>query len=108
MLELLQTTETPTLVGGDFNSGPRSRFSRRARNVADDAWELAGEGPGATWPNGVFTLPPLRLDHLWMTRELTVTTIRLGEGRSSDHRPLHARIAARAGGRLCGGPPQPR
>lgn len=97
----------PFLMGGDFNSHGLSAFVRQMRGVMDDAWDLAGSGPGHTWPNGVFTLPPLRLDHLYLSRDLTVTGIRIGVGANSDHRPLIATIAPRAGGRLCSdGPPE--
>lgn len=101
ILELMRSSPSPALYGGDFNSVARSGFSRKARRIVDDAWELAGSGPGHTWPNGVFTLPPLRLDHLWMSRDLTVTEIRRGTGHASDHRPLIATLAPRVGGRLC-------
>ena len=101
ILGLMESSPSPALFGGDFNSASRSGFSRKARRLVDDAWELAGSGPGYSWPNGVFHLPPLRLDHLWMSRDLTVTDIRLGVGAHSDHRPLVAHLAPRAGGRLC-------
>ena len=76
-------------------------FARQMRKNFDDAWDLAGHGVGWTWPNGVFHLPPLRLDHLFMSRDLTVTEIHVGTGANSDHRPLIAEIAPRQGGRLC-------
>lgn len=91
----------PFLMGGDFNSHGLSAFVRHMHGVLDDAWDLAGRGPGQTWPNGVFFLPPLRLDHLYLSRDLTVTSIRIGTGAHSDHRPLIAEIAPREGGRLC-------
>ena len=91
----------PFMMGGDFNASSLSAFVRHMHGVLDDAWELAGRGPGHTWPNGVFFLPPLRLDHLYLSRDLTVTQIRVGTGAHSDHRPLIAEIAPRAGGRLC-------
>ena len=43
---------------------PARTFVTMPSRLVDDAWELAGSGPGYSWPNGVFHLPPLRLDHL--------------------------------------------
>ena len=101
ILDMMRESPGPALYGGDFNSVARSGFSRKARRLVDDAWEMAGSGPGHTWPNGLFMLPPLRLDHLWMSADLTVTEIRIGVGHGSDHRPLIATLAPRVGGQLC-------
>lgn len=101
LLDAAREQTGPFLMGGDFNSPGMSRFVRQMRDVMDDAWDLAGEGPGHTWPNGVFPLPPLRLDHLYLSRDLTVSEISIGVGAGSDHRPLLATLAPRAGGRLC-------
>lgn len=99
--DALLLTDTPLLLGGDLNSPGFSPFSRAIQRKYDDAWDLAGDGPGATWPNGVFFLPPLRLDHLYLSRDLTVTEITRGTGAHSDHRPLLATVAPRVGGELC-------
>lgn len=101
LLDAAREQTGPFLMGGDFNSHGLSRFVRDMRDVMDDAWELAGQGPGDTWPNGVFKLPSLRLDHLYLSKDLTVTEIRLGTGANSDHRPLIATVAPREGGALC-------
>jgi len=84
------------LVAGDFNATGHSRLARRIRPLAHDAWELAGNGPGATFPNGLFPLPPLRLDHIYLSKDLTVTDVRVGVGAGSDHRPLLATVARAA------------
>jgi len=83
------------VVGGDLNASPYSRFFVDIADVADDAWDLAGRGFGFTWPNGVFPLPPSRLDHLIVSRDLTVMAIAVGRGEGSDHRPLRVEVAAR-------------
>ena len=80
--------ERPFVVTGDFNSTPYSRFARQMKPRAEDAWDLAGWGHGHTAPNGVFPIPPIRLDHVYVSRGLTVTDVALGEGVGSDHRPL--------------------
>lgn len=99
--ELAAGFEGALLLGGDFNATAHGRFSRDMRRGFDDAWEIAGRGPGWTWPNGLFPVPPMRLDHLFLSPDLTITEIRLGEGAGSDHRPILATLAPRAGGALC-------
>lgn len=83
------------VLGGDLNASPYSRFFRDIDGAADDAWDLAGQGFGFTWPNGLFPLPSARLDHVVVSRDLTVTSIVVGTGAGSDHRPLRVEVAAR-------------
>ncbi|GAA5534721.1 endonuclease/exonuclease/phosphatase family protein [Deinococcus aluminii] len=73
----------PRLLGGDLNTPPRGPAYRQLRQAfGPDAFDLAGRGPGWTFP-GLF----LRIDHV-MTRELTPTRARVLAGAGSDHRPL--------------------
>ena len=83
------------IVAGDFNSTPDSVFAARMRRLSDDAWEAAGSGFGFTWPNGMFTLPPMRLDHVFVSPDLSVLRATLGVGLGSDHRPIIADVARR-------------
>jgi len=86
------------IVAGDFNSTPDSDFATRMRDLADDAWEAGGRGFGSgfTWPNGMFPVPPIRLDHVFVSRDLGVLATRVGTGAGSDHRPVVADVARRA------------
>jgi len=97
--DILQWVDTredrPFVVTGDFNSTPYSRFDRLMGARADDAWNLAGRGYGHTATNGVFPIPPIRLDHVYLSRDLTVEAITMGEGVGSDHRPLIVDLAMR-------------
>lgn len=87
------------VVTGDLNATPTSRFAGRVRGwpwapgPAADAWELVGGGFGFTWPNGVFPLPAARMDHVYLSHDLTIGTIEVGRGAGSDHRPLRVTIA---------------
>jgi endonuclease/exonuclease/phosphatase (EEP) superfamily protein YafD len=83
------------IIAGDFNATPDSRFVARMRGLADDAWETAGSGFGFTWPNGMFPLPPMRLDHVFVSRDLGVLRVAVGVGEGSDHRPIVADVARR-------------
>jgi endonuclease/exonuclease/phosphatase (EEP) superfamily protein YafD len=83
------------IVAGDFNATPDSYFAARMRAVSDDAWEAAGSGFGFTWPNGMFRIPPMRLDHVFVSRDLDVLTAAVGRGAGSDHRPISAEVTRR-------------
>ena len=85
----------PFLLAGDFNATSDSKFADRMRPIADDAWDLAGHGFGFTWPNGRYLVPPIRIDHIFLSKNLTATWIRLGRGAGSDHHPLVAEIGRR-------------
>jgi endonuclease/exonuclease/phosphatase (EEP) superfamily protein YafD len=96
LLDIVRRLGTrPFVLAGDFNATPDSSLAARIRPLADDVWELAGRGLGATWPNGVFPIPPVRLDHVFLSHDLTAVDVGLGVGAGSDHRPLLARIARR-------------
>lgn len=87
--------ETLRVVTGDFNSTPYSRFAAAMDRRDDDAWDLAGAGYGHTAPNGLFPLPPIRLDHVYVSESLTVTSAEMGIGTGSDHRPLIVEVGLR-------------
>jgi endonuclease/exonuclease/phosphatase (EEP) superfamily protein YafD len=84
------------IVAGDFNSTPDSDFATRMRDVADDAWEAGGRGFGFTWPNGMFQYPPIRIDHVFVSRDLGIIGAHVGDGTGSDHRPVVADVARRS------------
>jgi endonuclease/exonuclease/phosphatase (EEP) superfamily protein YafD len=96
LLQRLKRTRGKSFIlAGDFNATSDSFVATEMREFADDGWELAGRGFGATWPNGVFLAPPIRIDHVYVSRDLTVTRIATGTGAGSDHKPLVAEIALR-------------
>ncbi len=82
----------PFVVAGDFNSTRYSRFAKKMVSYADDAWEIAGFGFGHTSPNGVFPFPPIRLDHVYVSPNFTVSSAEVGVGAGSDHRPIVVRL----------------
>ena len=91
----------PYIVSGDFNfpeTAPQHANLKRAG--VREAHELAAIGRGATWPvNSIFRyiVPGVRIDHIYLSPQLTATTCRTGVGRGSDHRPVVADLAFRAG-----------
>jgi len=87
----------PFIIAGDLNATPYSRFHRRMTRLSRDAWDLAGHGYGHTAPNGLFPLPPMRLDHVYLLPGLTAHEAKLGEGQGSDHRPIVVEISSSSG-----------
>ncbi|MVN89044.1 hypothetical protein GO986_20090 [Deinococcus sp. HMF7620] len=85
---LAAQTEGRVLLGGDLNTPPRGRVWRRLRVAyGPDAHDLAGRGPGWSFP-----ALRVRIDHL-LTDDLTPTTSRVLPWTFSDHRPLLAEFA---------------
>lgn len=88
--------DRPFIVAGDFNASPHSRFSQRMRSLADDAWDQAGWGFGWTCPNGHYPWLPIRIDRIFLSREFAATSMGVGRGTGSDHRPVIAEIGVRS------------
>lgn len=85
LTKLAASTTGALLLGGDLNTPPRGRIHRRVQTgFGPDAHDLAGRGPGWTFP-----ALAVRIDHL-MTRDLTPTRTRALPWTLSDHRPLLA------------------
>jgi endonuclease/exonuclease/phosphatase family metal-dependent hydrolase len=88
----LRGERRPLVVAGDFNATRyHPSFRRLLSDGLADAHERRGRGWAATWPRDRWPLPPLmRLDHVLVSREVGVRSVREGVGRGSDHRPIIA------------------
>jgi endonuclease/exonuclease/phosphatase (EEP) superfamily protein YafD len=99
LVDTLRAEKLPYIVCGDFNfpeTSPQHAELKRAGVL--EAHQLAAIGRGATWPvNGVFRYitPGVRIDHIYLSPDLTATTCKAGVGRGSDHRPVVADLALR-------------
>jgi endonuclease/exonuclease/phosphatase family metal-dependent hydrolase len=85
-------TTLPLVVCGDFNMSPVTPVYRRlARSMRDAQTVLGAATP--TWPSNY---PLLRIDHLFVSRDLGVTSCRVVRDglarRASDHLPIVAEI----------------
>lgn len=81
----------PTVICGDFNFTNDSAQAAALRRAGfRDAFDLVGWGPRWTWPTwGMDVLiPGIRIDHAYLSRDLTATRAAVGVGRGSDHRSV--------------------
>lgn len=99
LLDMLGAERLPIVLCGDFNFANRSAFAAALGRLGlRDVHQISGWGRGATW--SVFglnrALPGVRLDHIYISRELTSPACDTGVGRGSDHRPVTGVIGFRA------------
>lgn len=85
--------EEDLMLLGDLNATRHHPSLRRLlrHSRLTDALTHDGHGHLPTWPNGLFLVPPLRLDHV-LTRGVLVVESGLLPGVGSDHRPVWARV----------------
>lgn len=107
LLEVVESTEGPLLLLGDLNMTQMHRLYGQLRSAGmRDVYLEAGDGPGFTGPIrlerfvgagsalGNLAIPPfLRIDYIWVSSGWLIGDAWVGEGASSDHRPVIAQIA---------------
>lgn len=95
LADALEKESLPMIVLGDFNAPTESAQLDRLRSIGlRDAWDIARQGRGGTWPNhaGVFSLFPTRIDHVMLSGQLACTDVAFGVGAGSDHKPVFATV----------------
>ncbi len=86
----------PVILAGDFNATQHSAwYARFSRSGFRSSHDLCGRALATTWPNGLLPIPPVRLDHVFVSGRLACASIAEGVGRGSDHRPLIADLRLR-------------
>jgi endonuclease/exonuclease/phosphatase (EEP) superfamily protein YafD len=82
----------PVVAAGDFNFTAETPNEKLLKSVGlSDAWEQAGWGRGSTWPNApqwIGRLPGVRIDHVFLSKDLTCTGFDRGTYDGSDHLPI--------------------
>jgi endonuclease/exonuclease/phosphatase family metal-dependent hydrolase len=94
LLRLLDSMPEPVVVGGDLNELPDRGAPASLAERYRDAWVIAGQGDGPTFPADV---PTARIDYLFVSGGVRVERVAVpGEPdvrTASDHRPLLADLA---------------
>ena len=80
----------PHALAGDFNAPPTAPELTPLFERLRDAWTLAGDGDGFTFPASE---PTARIDYVLVSADLTVSTVSVPAELGSDHRPLVAELA---------------
>lgn len=92
----LAKVEAPVVLAGDFNETPAGPAAQRFADVLQDAFAVAGEGRGETYPNPE---PSARRDLVFVGRDLDVLRCWVPSaapvGVASHHRPVCVEFAAR-------------
>jgi endonuclease/exonuclease/phosphatase (EEP) superfamily protein YafD len=89
MIPQLTAAQGPLVVVGDFNATQHSAVYKRLRSLnLRSAHDDRGRGYAATWPNGKFWLPPIRIDQAFLSPQVECERIAEGIGEGSDHKPL--------------------
>lgn len=89
LIAFLDRIPGPVILAGDLNTTPWSKAYRSLRRVT-------GLVPASTlrptWPAWPLALPQVALDHIFVSRDLTVTAAGTGPAVGSDHLPIWAII----------------
>lgn len=96
LTRVVQRRSAPVVLAGDLNATRHHPSLRRLLAAGlMDAHAEVGRASASTWPNGIFPVPPLRLDHVLISDELEVHRVWEGAGWGSDHRPVFAELGWR-------------
>jgi endonuclease/exonuclease/phosphatase family metal-dependent hydrolase len=98
LAELVRGLHTPAVVAGDLNERPDGRAVAILGTRFRDAWLLAGDTDGDTFPADA---PTARIDYLFVTEGIRVDRVVVPAGpdarEASDHRPVVAAVTLAEG-----------
>lgn len=98
LLLRLEEIDGPLVVIGDFNATDQQSFYAPLARRLRDAHRESGWGMGFTFSRRPDVgLALWRIDHVFYTPDLVALSTRVGNYGGSDHRPVIARLAFRAG-----------
>jgi Endonuclease/Exonuclease/phosphatase family len=86
------STTTPTIFGGDFNSGATDVVHRQLVRDFDDAFSMVGRGWGDTFHRRA---PIHRIDRIYATRQLQPVSCGVIVSKKTDHRIVIADLRVR-------------
>jgi endonuclease/exonuclease/phosphatase (EEP) superfamily protein YafD len=77
------------VLAGDFNMTRHARWFERFTDLGlRDAHADRGRALATTWPNGTSLVPPIHIDHAFLSSRVACLSVHEGQGRGSDHRPV--------------------
>ncbi|MCZ2392572.1 MAG: endonuclease/exonuclease/phosphatase family protein [Chitinophagales bacterium] len=85
----IESSPYPVILGGDFNDTPGSFAYQQMSEILDDTFIKKGKGIGATY-NGI--IPFLRIDYIFIDKEMDCTQFIKNKNSNSDHFPIIADI----------------
>lgn len=89
-----QSSEVPVILAGDFNATRHHpSFRRLLAGGLRDAHHEVGRGAAKTWPNGLFPVPSLGLDHVLVGPGIHVLHVHEAPAHGSDHNPVIVDVA---------------
>jgi vancomycin resistance protein VanJ len=98
LLKRLEEIDGPLVVIGDFNATDQQGFYPALTRRLHDAHRESGWGMGFTFSNRPDVgLALWRIDYVFYTPDLVALSAKVGDYGGSDHRPVIARLAFRAG-----------
>jgi endonuclease/exonuclease/phosphatase (EEP) superfamily protein YafD len=101
LVEMVSRERMPVILAGDFNfTETTANFAALRGAGMSDTHDLAGNGRGSTWRYRALglthRLPGFRIDHVFVSPQLTCTNAQVVDVSGSDHRPIIADIAIAA------------
>jgi endonuclease/exonuclease/phosphatase (EEP) superfamily protein YafD len=101
MVPLLISQKGPLVVVGDFNATEHSLIYKQLQDSGlRSAHDDRGRGYATTWPNGLWLVPLIRIDQVFISPDVECLSIAEGLGRGSDHKPLIVDVKLRGVQRL--------
>lgn len=100
LLDAVANEDQPYILAGDFNAATHTSNLDAIQDLGlTEAHGLAGRGRGTTWPSRTWKrrLPGVRIDHIFLSDELTATSADVGRYHGSDHLSVFADVGWRAG-----------
>ena len=82
-------SDRPVVVCGDFNTPPNARIYRYLTSVLTDSFRRCGHGLGLSYMRG---FPLVRIDHIFVSRNLRPVRCWLPKVSASNHRPVCADV----------------
>ena len=96
LCKMLENESRPVVLAGDFNFTDHTANAAALRGQGlSSTHDLAGNGRGSTWRFEKLwdRLPGFRIDHVFISRQLTCTNSQVLDPFGSDHKPIIADIA---------------